>query len=620
MSVANFELDITSRVTANDDPGEPTAALVWQPTLTLWQPDKSPIVADSLAPAAHAQPAQSRADTATTDTATVTQSERAIRQSDARAEIDRRNTRSGDRSLLRSLCGYIVFNSVIAASLSRLPWEEWANFAGVAGFAALIMLHLGAASLFLRAVWRTTLCSSGQARSAAWCGIARGASLILLVATLCFAILTCAPRLIELKNIAGGIIPTGNYQLRLVRGGTELAIDGAIGIGLSKTVSAVLDRNPLVQALQLNSYGGSAREARKLRALVSERQLATTTSRGCHGECTLAYIAGEPRRIGDRAELKFYRSAQPGMPRWALWLDYEQDRRDWLARGIPPVFAEQALNTRGSAAWQPSLSELIATGIVSPSLAGVESQPGSSGQTPMALLDGELRRAPIFTLLKDQEPDGYRKLIGEIHAGLQSSGNAENFQLRVFPMARAVSYGRLSHAEDTLLLNYAQLILEQISLLYSEGAEVCNRYFGMDLSGAALDNAKYFSEEMLTNETVLMAEVLRSSALRVYQPPTRQTIQARWDMLMALIGKRYGAKAVLFFETRAANRDAGQTCHVLYEFYKAVVRLPAREAGPLLRYHFAQLQARSLPQNQPANTANQITSRAPAAANARFEH
>jgi len=59
---------------------------------------------------------------------------------------------------------------------------------------------------------------------------------------------------------------------------------------------------------------------------------------------------------------------------------------------------------------------------------------------------------------------------------------------------------------------------------------------------------------------------------------------------------------------------------VLYEFYKAVIRLPAREAGPLLRYHFAQLQTRSLPQNQPANTAKQITSRAPAAANARFEH
>src|SRR4030095_13619453 len=177
-------LESTSGVSASDDPGEATAALVWQPTLTLWQPDKStPIVVDSVAPRAHAQ-AQSPADTATTDTATVTQDERPIRQSDAPAEIDRRNTRSGDSSLRRSLSGYIVFNSVIAASLSRLPWEEWANFAVVGGFFALIMLHLGAASLFLRAVWRTTLCSSGQPRSAAWCGIARGASLILLVATL----------------------------------------------------------------------------------------------------------------------------------------------------------------------------------------------------------------------------------------------------------------------------------------------------------------------------------------------------------------------------------------------------------------------------------------------------
>ena len=48
-------------------------------------------------------------------------------------------------------------------------------------------------------------------------------------------------------------------------------------------------------------------------------------------------------------------------------------------------------------------------------------------------------------------------------------------------MAKAVSYERLSHAEDALLLDYAEMILEQISLLYSESAQVCTRYFGMDL-------------------------------------------------------------------------------------------------------------------------------------------
>jgi len=331
-------------------------------------------------------------------------------------------------------------------------------------------------------------------------------------------------------------------------------------------------------------------------------------------------MAGGPRRIGEQASLRFFRSAQPGLPEWALWRDYQHDRRDWLARGVPAVFADQALTVRDPAGWQPSLSELMAANIVSPSPATMETQAGRNDQDTLALLDRELRRAPFFTLLKEQEPEGYRKLVSEIHAGLQSSGNPENMQLRIHSMAKAVSYERLSRAEDALLLDYAEMILEQISLLYSESAQTCNRYFGMDLSGADLDTAKYFSEEMLAKETGLMADVLRSSAARKYLPPARETIKKRWDMLLALIGKRYGANAVMFFETRQANRGAGQNCHVLYEFYKAISRLPAQEAGPLLRYHFAQLQARSLPQTSPANAAKQVVSLYSRTANRRSAH
>ena len=627
MSVANFELDITSRVGANDAGGETPGALVWQPTLTLWQPDHTaPIVHISSAtltngPLAHC-PAEDSNWFATNDRAPFHHRETVLVQQhdNLPSQKYRWALWHNDNSLARTFCGYSIFQSVVTVSLSRPSWEEWANYAVVATFAILVALQLGAASIFVRTVWRTTMRYSAQGVPAPFCGIARGASLILLIAGLHFAILTCAPRLIELKNIASGVIPTGNYQLRLARGGTELAIDGAIAIGLSKKVAQILQRNPLVQALQLNSNGGSAREARQLRDLIAARKLATTTSKGCHGECTLAFVAGEPRRIGDLADLRFYRSPQPGMPEWALWRDYERDLRDWLARGVQRGFAERALTIRSSVGWQPSLGELITAHIVTPSLATVESPAGRSGPITAALLDRELRRAPFFTLLKEQEPAGYRKLVDEIHAGLQTSGNAENFQLRLYPMARAVSYERLSRAEDTLLLDYAAMILEQISLLYSESAQVCNRYFGMDLSGAALDTAKYFSEEMLVSETALMAEVLRSSAAREYQPPARHTIQARWNMLMAHIGKRYGNDAVLFFETRTANRDADQTCHVLYEFYKAVTRLPAREAGPVLRYHFAQLRARSLPQNPPASAANQVTILSPAGVNPRISH
>ncbi|HEX6768147.1 MAG TPA: hypothetical protein VF208_02250 [Candidatus Binatia bacterium] len=601
--------------------------------MTLWRPGESAAILSKssaartvspLASGAPVEPLRAQDATATALPATLANPARILARTNTKgaAESQWRRIWRGDSSLARIFCCYAVFHFVSAAIISNPPWEELAGFGFffAGAFAALVTLQLGGGLVFLRAVWQATLRYSVAGGLAPWSGLARGAALVTLIAGIHLAILTCMPRLVELTNIAAGVIPTGDYQLRLVRGGTELVVDGAIGIGLSKNVAQALDRNPLVQALQLDSNGGSASESRKLRDLIAARKLSTTTSQGCYGECTLAYMAGAPRRIGEQASLRFYRSAQPGMPTWALWRDYEHDRRDWLARGVPAFFADQALTVRDAAGWQPSVSELITAKIVSPSLATVEPQVGDNGQDTAALLDRELRRAPFFTLLKEQEPEGYRKLVGEIQAGLQSPGNTENIQLRIHPMAKAVSYARLAHAEDTLLLEYAELILEQISLLYSESAQVCNRYFGMDLSGAALDSTKYFSEEMLAKETGLMADMLRSSAARAYRPPARQTIKARWDMILALIGKRYGDKAVLFFETRQASRDPGQTCHVLYEFYKAVSRLPAREAGPLLRYHFAQLQARSLPQTPPAHPAKQVTSHYSRTAHRRSAH
>ena len=626
MSVSNFELDITSRVAAGDRGGEGQAALVWQPTLTLWRPDVTlGEITDAAAalsdPALVQCAAQEREAIAAAVPAPLLRRDHISTQRnfDPQDKRHRRTIWRGDSSLPRALSAYAVLQSVIAIGAARASWEESASYPVVAIFAILIVLLLGGGWFFLRTVWRATGGDWAQQGSAFLCGLARGVALVLLLAELQFAVLTGAPRLIELKNIADGVIPTGNYRLTLVRGGTELAIDGPIGIGLSKKVAQVLQRNPLVQALQLNSDGGSGREARKLRDLITQRQLATTTSHGCHGECTLAYIAGEPRRLGDQANLMFHRSAQPGMPAWALWREHEADLRDWRARGVPLYFAEQALAPHESSGWTPSRSELVAAHIVSPSLARFERPDGYSGQLSLTVLDRELRRAPIFTLIEEREPIGYRRLIGDVYAGLKSSANPESFEQRIYPMAKALSYQRLAHAENALVLDYAEMILEQISSLYSESAQVCNRYFGME-TGAALDTAKYFSEEMLVNESAIMAEVLRSSAKREYQPPAKSTIQARWNMLMALIAKRYGSNAVLFFETGPANRDADQTCHVLYEFYKAAIRLPAAEAGPVLRYHFAQLQARSLPKNSPANVPKQLTSLSPGGATARLTH
>ena len=604
MSVANFQLDITSRVAEDNHAAEAPRGLVWQPTLTLWQPGATS-AGDALFISTLDAPPHSDPPAAVAPQTPAAALPPAANRVQTRTGKPRRR----EHSLVAALAGFTLFQLVIAACLSRPPWEEWASFGYlvVGVFAALVALYLGGTWVLLRALWRATLRYSRQGGAALACGVVRGVALMVLIAGLHLAVIISSPRLVEVGNIAAGVIPAGNYRLKLVRGGTELAMEGAIGVGLSRKIAQVLDRHPRVQALHLNSHGGSAREARKLRDLIALRKLSTSTTQGCSGECTLAYVAGAQRRIGDQATLRFYRSDQPGMPEWALWRDYEQDRRDWLARGVSIGFIDQALTARGDAGWQPSLSELIGANIVSPSVEIVQPQAEQHQLDALTWLDRELRRAQFFTLLKEQEPEGYRKLVGEIHAGLPAPGSAEHLPLRIHPLAKALSYGRLAHAEDGLLLNYAEIILEQISLLYSDSAQLCNRYFGMDLSGAALDSAKYFSEDMLAKESALMAEVLRSSAVGEFRPPAKAAIAARWSMIIALIGKRYGATAALLFDPRPAKRDAGQTCHVLYEFYKAITALPTREAGPLLRYHFGQLQARNMRPTAPASTAKQVT-------------
>ncbi len=604
MIIPNFELDITSPTVAGDTEGDAPSGLIWQPTLTLWLPGETARAASG---ASAAEPPREPVAAASRLLPTPL----AVMPATVTHAVPW-------RARYHLSIGLLLPAS--AAALSWLPWEELSSvgyyFVGL--FAILVMILLGATAAGVKIIWHATSQSVVRGGSALGCGIARGFALLLPIAASQFALFTCAPRLIELDRIAQGIVPTGNYQIGVTQDGTELEIDGAIGIGLGKQVARLLDANPTIQTVQINSQGGSTHEARKLRDLIDRHKLSTATADGCHNECTLAYLAGTQRRLGEDATVGFDRESSPALPQWARWLDYERDRRDWLARGVSPWFVDQALGARDSGGWQPSRSELMAAHIVNPAPAIVVApsvQEVQEAPQATASVDRELLRARLFALLKEREPEGYRQLIDDIHAGLQSVTSVREFQPRIHPMARAVTYERLSHAEDTLLLDHAKFTLEQISLLYSQSANVCNRYFGMDWSGAVIEMAKYFPEEMLAKEASLMVDVLRSSATKEFRPPAKSTIERRWQALMTRIAKRYGAQAVQFFEFRRGTPDSGQTCHVLYEFYNGLVRLPDREAGALLRYHYGQLRARSLAPI--TNQARQVASNLPAAVNRR---
>jgi hypothetical protein len=166
----------------------------------------------------------------------------------------------------------------------------------------------------------------------------------------------------EYTRLATGKDPLGTYQLRVLRGATELEMSGAIIFGLTDDIRQTLDVYPTIRVIQLNSQGGRVAEARKLRDLIALRGLTTDTAAGCFSACTLVHAAGRERLIAKSASLGFHQYSFPRMQ--GSDFQYEKDKEDWLARGFTRAFVEKAFTTPNNTLWRPAHHELFEAHVV----------------------------------------------------------------------------------------------------------------------------------------------------------------------------------------------------------------------------------------------------------------
>ena len=165
------------------------------------------------------------------------------------------------------------------------------------------------------------------------------------------------PNACAMEDIALRDAANAEYEVRVLRGGVELEVNGPIGYGLAKEVRTVLETNPGVLLIHLNSRGGRVVEARKLRDLIVERHLSTYIGNQCFSACVIAYAAGGERLIDHGAKLGLhqYSSLRPA----DLENEYNIDRQFLLAQGVSRQFVERAFKTPNSGVWIPTHKELL---------------------------------------------------------------------------------------------------------------------------------------------------------------------------------------------------------------------------------------------------------------------
>lgn len=456
-------------------------------------------------------------------------------------------------------------------------------------FSMVIMWSLVAVITLWQAVgvWRSARNYMHEGRSKLFGGLARLSILLILFNTANIFVSVAAPQIIEFSKIAIGHDPIGSYQLRVLRDATELEFSGSIVFGLTDDVKKMLDSHPTIRVIHLNTRGGRVSEARRLRDLINSRRLTTFTSSGCFSAGTLAYVAGSRRLIAREASLGFHQYSFPGVPEEKFLSEYEKDKRDWLSKGVSRSFVEKAFTTPHSDMWTPSHRELMESGFVTGYPDSDDVAMSGVQLSELEKISSELLKEPMFAALQEYDAELYDHIVAQVKEGFIQGHSLADLRLKIHPLVVEAYKKALPYGSDTVVCSAVALVLEQMKVLYTVDPVLCFNYIYGD--GRRVDPLKYFSIELQNQEKLIIANLLRSAVGYRYQPPTESQIAEPLGKIVMLLAKKYGSDAQMLSDPKWLNTNKARACEISYVMFHEILKMPERDAGPLLRYIFSQV-------------------------------
>ncbi len=165
-------------------------------------------------------------------------------------------------------------------------------------------------------------------------------------------------------RIFGGGPDFGPHEIRLLLAGSEVEFSGGMSAGAASELRQVLDANPGVDVIHLNSPGGLVSEGRQMFALIHQRQLITTTDRYCASACVLAFLGGRERYLAPGARLGLHGESSDVVDASHIAAFAQRDKQTMLSMGIPPDFVDKAFSTPSDQLWVPSVGELESANVI----------------------------------------------------------------------------------------------------------------------------------------------------------------------------------------------------------------------------------------------------------------
>lgn len=157
--------------------------------------------------------------------------------------------------------------------------------------------------------------------------------------------------------------------LEVSNDGHTVFIKGDINYPLHMSFLATLEKNEQITTVMLSSDGGIIFAARAMVIKITENGLNTKVKENCYSACTLIFMAGRNRELGDRGELGFhFYATKSTLTASILDIDAQVEKdKDYLrTRGVSEGFINTAYSTPPDEIWVPNKDQLERSGILTP--------------------------------------------------------------------------------------------------------------------------------------------------------------------------------------------------------------------------------------------------------------
>ena len=275
----------------------------------------------------------------------------------------------GHLSLTRSwfLVGGVISTIlflILSAGLAMFSTSSDSLQAVAAATLLFFLLFVAVRTWAVVGIWRSA--GNHQARGGAllWANVAR----VLLVLGLMGSLVQA--RNYWLMTSEYGKLATGRDALgkpasmTLQSQGRVLLIDGTLASGSWQVFRELLDRNPKVAEVHLNSIGGRIFDASKIAALIRDKHLDTQVVDRCVSACTIILLAGRDRMANRLAEIGFHQPDFPGMDGAMRAEMIAGNSELYREAGIAQPFIDRVMATPPARVWYPSYDELMQAGVL----------------------------------------------------------------------------------------------------------------------------------------------------------------------------------------------------------------------------------------------------------------